>query len=908
MIIQDQKVNVVTHGELEKIDFEIKTDDSKMFHILSNLYSNPLGAVIRELSTNCADGHKINNCADKPFDIILPGSLDMGNFVKFRDYGPGMPHDVVTSIFTTFGQSTKVDSNLETGCLGLGSKSPLAITDSFTVTSINEGMSTVYSVTKNAEMKPQLAIFGQSETEEANGLMVTVPLTKQLMNNVEDEIVQQLKYFKTKPRIMRGSRSTDFNWRDDHKSFVSLTPEIFMKKESYDKKSKIIQGEVGYSFNSDTLMNLFTITDSEYDPDTGKQIKGVDFLSYDDMNISQATYDVLDQFFPNFELRIYMPMGTVTFAPSREELIYDNLTAKNILKEILKGIGKISQRYKEIYSNIDNPYHFKKLKNNIFGNLTLSKDIQDFISIIGFGFERHFSKEEYRLKDGSTPIQYFKNLSKLSYYDDIIDMRRLYVGYTAIEEKLLIRKQKDRWNRDANGKSTWTRHTDKLEDYISPDNYQNIKIVFVQPEVKFSKKHMKNYILSLKDADDDSIIKYLYIKVPGTDAELESFSTEIVEISGISMECIVPFSEVLKVSEQWIADGKVIDEKPISKKRTIKQTNILRLQRTSENWYDVSVTTDDIRNNLVGLYVETFNNKVVLSDKFLENELIKKLNNGFGGMQVFSKAIDILKIFGANINPKIKVYAGHVKNFNKTKLVKLEDYILQQIQAAHDRNGWHALNSETLTLKFQVKDDSKTSAIIKNLKFLDNKLNVEEEYDLHTKWRDVRSVFGKKWKSFRDRFYDQDNALLKAYDEYLSIDHANSVSSTSSTSDKVYDTLIFNKSDEDIKKIIEDTFDIKILVVDIDKIFEKAIDKYPSFEYFKNTYRYTTFSSARYYGQYNVQNMLTSIINDFDMINKQDYTEKTSPEIKTFHLRDIEPFSDPSINSDIQEEYDMVAE
>ena len=77
MIIQNDKSVVKMKGTLETVDFEIKTDDGKMFHILSNLYSNPFGAVIRELSTNCIDGHKINNTPDKPFDIILPGRMDM---------------------------------------------------------------------------------------------------------------------------------------------------------------------------------------------------------------------------------------------------------------------------------------------------------------------------------------------------------------------------------------------------------------------------------------------------------------------------------------------------------------------------------------------------------------------------------------------------------------------------------------------------------------------------------------------------------------------------------------------------------------------------------------------------------------------------------------------------------------
>ena len=91
MIITDEKQQVLVAGAQSVDAFTIKAS-AKAFQILSsNLYSNPLGSMIRELSTNAYDAHVMVGKADEPFHLTLPNSLEPS--FKIRDFGPGLSHN-----------------------------------------------------------------------------------------------------------------------------------------------------------------------------------------------------------------------------------------------------------------------------------------------------------------------------------------------------------------------------------------------------------------------------------------------------------------------------------------------------------------------------------------------------------------------------------------------------------------------------------------------------------------------------------------------------------------------------------------------------------------------------------------------------------------------------------------------
>ena len=114
--------HIEIQGELEQGSFGIK-QSPKAFQILSSgLYSNKPMAIVRELSANAADAHVLNGNQAVPFEIKLPNRLDSQFYLK--DFGPGLSHDQVMRLYTTYFDSTKSESNDFIGGLGLGSKSP----------------------------------------------------------------------------------------------------------------------------------------------------------------------------------------------------------------------------------------------------------------------------------------------------------------------------------------------------------------------------------------------------------------------------------------------------------------------------------------------------------------------------------------------------------------------------------------------------------------------------------------------------------------------------------------------------------------------------------------------------------------------------------------------------------------
>ena len=162
----------------ETISFDIKEKNiSKIMGILTgDIYKNKPGAVIRELSTNCLDAHRLNGQTGK-FTIILPSQYN--NYeLTIRDYGPGLSVEDMKQIYSSYGESTKDQTNDFTGCLGLGSKSPLSISNSFQVTTFHDNYAAAYEVySENGfpKMNPLFQNFISKDEEEIDEIEDDTP-------------------------------------------------------------------------------------------------------------------------------------------------------------------------------------------------------------------------------------------------------------------------------------------------------------------------------------------------------------------------------------------------------------------------------------------------------------------------------------------------------------------------------------------------------------------------------------------------------------------------------------------------------------------------------------------------------------------------------------------------------------
>ena len=221
-------------------DFKIKAS-AKAFSILSSgLYANKIRAIVRELSCNAVDSHVAAGKTDTPFDVHLPNDLEP--WFSIRDYGTGLSHEQVTQIYTTYFESTKTTSNEYIGALGLGSKSPFAYTDNFTVTAIQNNKKGIYSAFINGQGVPSIAQMMTEDTDEPNGVEVKFSVNDRYdYSKFRDEARQVYTYFKLRP-VVTGYK--EFAFADVEYETENIIPGVHSYKHNHN--SKAIMGNIAY--------------------------------------------------------------------------------------------------------------------------------------------------------------------------------------------------------------------------------------------------------------------------------------------------------------------------------------------------------------------------------------------------------------------------------------------------------------------------------------------------------------------------------------------------------------------------------------------------------------------------------------------------------------------------------------
>lgn len=189
----------VTTTSVESSSFTI-SNNAKIFKILiDGLYTNKIQSITREIWSNALDSHVQAGCADRPFDVSMPSVFDP-NF-RVRDYGVGLSHDMVMHLYTDLGTSTKEDTNDAIGKFGIGSKSPFAYSDNFTVTSWFDGEKRYYSAMIGADGVPGIHLLGLEPTTEPNGIEVAVRVHTH-DNRAFADAARRVSYgFDVKPRV-----------------------------------------------------------------------------------------------------------------------------------------------------------------------------------------------------------------------------------------------------------------------------------------------------------------------------------------------------------------------------------------------------------------------------------------------------------------------------------------------------------------------------------------------------------------------------------------------------------------------------------------------------------------------------------------------------------------------------------
>lgn len=199
LIAHQNKIIRSSESQGEERKFTIEASP-QAFRILSdNLYSDKFKAIIRELSCNAVDAHIAAGTPQLPFEVHLP-AWNNPEF-SIRDFGTGLSKEDIDVIYTTYFKSTKSNSNDMIGCLGLGSKTPFAYTDSFLVESFFKGKKYTYTAFMNEEGVPSVRSLGDEETDLQNGMRISFAVKREDFNNFEYKAREVFKWFEVKPIV-----------------------------------------------------------------------------------------------------------------------------------------------------------------------------------------------------------------------------------------------------------------------------------------------------------------------------------------------------------------------------------------------------------------------------------------------------------------------------------------------------------------------------------------------------------------------------------------------------------------------------------------------------------------------------------------------------------------------------------
>lgn len=182
----------------EKATFSIKMNGKAFRALIDGLYSNKIRSVIRELCSNAADSHIAAGQA-QPFRVSIPTHLDPT--FRVRDYGTSLDHEDVMVLYATLFESTKEETNEQTGMLGLGSKSPFAYTDSFSVVAYKDGRKRVYLAYLETDGVPSITFVNESPSSEPQGLEVSFPAKRDDIRQFTKEMQFVAMGYETPPQV-----------------------------------------------------------------------------------------------------------------------------------------------------------------------------------------------------------------------------------------------------------------------------------------------------------------------------------------------------------------------------------------------------------------------------------------------------------------------------------------------------------------------------------------------------------------------------------------------------------------------------------------------------------------------------------------------------------------------------------
>lgn len=166
----------------------------------SGLYTDKIGAVLREYGANAWDANRMVGRGDLPITVHIPTSHDP--VLRIRDNGPGLSKSDVLNVFSQYGASTKRATNDAVGCLGIGAKSGFAYADAFTVISWpGDGTRLTYSVFLDETEMGQMNLMDESPSDEPTGVQIEITARHSDIYEFTQKAQKLFQHYEPRPNI-----------------------------------------------------------------------------------------------------------------------------------------------------------------------------------------------------------------------------------------------------------------------------------------------------------------------------------------------------------------------------------------------------------------------------------------------------------------------------------------------------------------------------------------------------------------------------------------------------------------------------------------------------------------------------------------------------------------------------------
>jgi hypothetical protein len=310
MKIINRKVKVETGGDLGagyQMGISKENEVVIMDILRDKMYKHPIAAICREISCNAKDSHVEAGKPEVPVEIVLPNTFHP--YLEIKDKGTGISEDRVRDVFVNLGASTKRDDMAQIGAFGLGSKTPFAYSQSFSVETVFEGERTVYGAYIDESRKGMMQIMSREKTDEENGTTIKVPVKQQDFEKFANEVYKAVWFWDVKP-IIDGK---EWKWSDKY-DYAVEGDNWFVDPPKLNAPSSIrtwleqpiaIVGNMPFAIDFSSLGSL---------PDNVRRMKGL-------------------------RVRFRFPIGGLSLPANRESLHYDSRTTA-VLKKTLAQLGE----------------------------------------------------------------------------------------------------------------------------------------------------------------------------------------------------------------------------------------------------------------------------------------------------------------------------------------------------------------------------------------------------------------------------------------------------------------------------------------------------------------------------------------------------------------------------------------